>query len=305
MHNRIAGYDFYSAPAPFSGTTLLQMVELAQRQGLLETGNRVDYISTMAEIIQTCYRDRADQIADPAYFAVDDLNLVGDGHLEELLARLSEEKTAGTVFPDPDLEEDEDGNTTHFTIVDSDGTMVSTTHSISQFFGAAIYVDGYFMNNQLRGFAKNERSPNRPEPGKRPRSYIAPVIMARDGKPYMGVGTPGGKWIPMVLGQVIVNFMGGDDLQEAVDKPRLFLYDDNVLYLDAEISRDEREELRKRVTMYSSWISPLPPRCRGWCLITSGTASTAPPSITALENGASSRFPESRDGESRDGDFDS
>jgi len=245
VHKQIAGYDFYSAPAPFSGTTLLQMVELAQRQGLLETDNRVDYIAAMAEIIRTCYRDRAARIADPAYFAVDDLNLVGDGHLEELQARLSTE-TPGTAFPDPDLEEDKDGNTTHFTIVDSEGTMVSTTHSISQFFGAAVYVEGYFMNNQLRGFARSERSPNRPEPGKRPRSYIAPVIMAKDGKPYMGVGTPGGKWIPMVLSQVIVNFMHGGDLQEAVAKSRFYLYDDGVLYLDEEISRQEREELRQR-----------------------------------------------------------
>ncbi|MEW5783751.1 MAG: gamma-glutamyltransferase [Bacillota bacterium] len=242
----IGDYHVYSTPAPYSGATLLQILKLAQLTGVSEATNRVDFIHTMADIIETSYQERAKTIGDPAFSEIDEKALVSDARMQELLAGLAESGLPGIVFPDPVLEEDKDGNTTHYVIVDSEGNMVSSTHSISQFFGSAIYVDGFFMNNQLRNFSQSAASPNRVEAGKAPRSYMSPVIIAKDGRPFIGLGTPGGNWIPMVLGQVLIDFMAGRSLGDAVEKPRFYVYDNNVIFFEEEISGEEKEALRER-----------------------------------------------------------
>lgn len=141
-------------------------------------------------------------------------------------------------------DEDEDGNTTHFVVVDKDGMMVSATNTISQFWGSGIYINGFFLNNQLRNFAQSKISPNSVEAGKQPRSYLSPTILVKNGKPVLGIGTPGGERIPAIISQVIINYVYGQKkLQDAVITPRFF-FEKNNLFLDWDPGREEINYLK-------------------------------------------------------------
>jgi gamma-glutamyltranspeptidase / glutathione hydrolase len=126
---------------------------------------------------------------------------------------------------------DEDGeqasletDTTHVVVVDRDGTMVSMTNTLSNFFGSGLPVSGFFLNDQLKNFSAEPDSINFPAPLKRPRSFITPTIVLEDGKPVLGIGTPGGRRIPNIMAQVLVRWAAhGEGLEDAVLAPRFHL----------------------------------------------------------------------------------
>src|SRR5690606_16504778 len=92
-------------------------------------------------------------------------------------------------------------STSHIVAVDADGDVASMTTTIESAFGSKIFVRGFLLNNQLTDFSHvpvDERGrpvANRIEGGKRPRSTMAPIIVFRDDKPYMAIGSPGGSAI--------------------------------------------------------------------------------------------------------------
>ena len=99
-------------------------------------------------------------------------------------------------------------STTHLTVADRKGNVVSYTFTIESTGGNGIVVPGYgfLLNNELTDFNFDSTThPNRAEGGKRPRSSMAPTIIERDGKPYLAVGSPGGSTIPGTVLQTLVN----------------------------------------------------------------------------------------------------
>jgi gamma-glutamyltranspeptidase/glutathione hydrolase len=106
-------------------------------------------------------------------------------------------------------------------------------------------INGMFINNSLSHFSTNENSLNKKEPGKRPRSHSAPMILANDEK-LIGIGSPGGKRIPMILSQVLLrHIVYGEELQEAIDAPR-FIIEGNKIYVEETMSDDSIGELSQR-----------------------------------------------------------
>jgi gamma-glutamyltranspeptidase/glutathione hydrolase len=127
-------------------------------------------------------------------------------------------------YPYPDPKEPV-GNTTSFMIWDAQGNIVCQTQTINTFFGSGITGrnSGLLMNNELFDFTAVSGHPNAPEPGKRPRSSIAPFLIRKDGKVIAAVATPGGSRIPMALAQVVVQVIDfGLPLQDAINAPRVF-----------------------------------------------------------------------------------
>src|SRR5690606_2977248 len=103
--------------------------------------------------------------------------------------------------------EDEDkviGETTHYTVEDKWGNIVSFTTTIEQLFGTGIMVPGYgiMLNNELTDFDAVPGGPNEVEPNKRPMSSMTPTIVFKDDKPFMTVGSPGGATIIASVAQV-------------------------------------------------------------------------------------------------------
>ncbi|HWK67942.1 MAG TPA: gamma-glutamyltransferase [Rhizobiaceae bacterium] len=121
----------------------------------------------------------------------------------------------------------EQPSTSHFSIVDEKGNALAMTTSIENSFGSRLFVAGFLLNNQLTDFsfepAENGRAvANRVEPGKRPRSSMAPTIVLKDGKPAYVLGSPGGSQIIVFVAKTIIALIDWKmDMQTAVSLPHL------------------------------------------------------------------------------------
>ena len=118
-------------------------------------------------------------------------------------------------------------STSHFSIVDADGNVVSMTTTVENAFGSRLMTNGFLLNNELTDFSFASQEDGRPianrvEPGKRPRSSMAPTIVMKDGKPVMAVGSPGGSMIIGFVAQAIVAHIDwGFDAARMVSMPHV------------------------------------------------------------------------------------
>ncbi|MFD1342711.1 gamma-glutamyltransferase [Litorisediminicola beolgyonensis] len=118
-------------------------------------------------------------------------------------------------------------STSHISIVDGDGNALSMTTTIENGFGSRLFVRGFLLNNELTDFSFATHEDGRPianrvEPGKRPRSSMAPTIVMRDGAPRIVIGSPGGSRIIGYVAQTIINHLDfGMNPQEAVAAPHI------------------------------------------------------------------------------------
>lgn len=231
------GLELVGASPPASGAlAVMQTLEILEELDLaaLDEATRQH---VLAEALRKALRDRSARCADPAFFPTP-----VDSLLDEELARAC----LAQIHPDgihavwPALgsrplwrEEDADsapghaprdkGNTTHLSVWDGEGSVVSLTQSINYFFGAGVMADGILLNNQVDDFSWDEGSPNLPEPGKRPRSSMAPMIVQQAGQPLLCLGTPGGLRIPSTMAGLLIGHLQlGLGLQEAIDAPRIY-----------------------------------------------------------------------------------
>ena len=119
-------------------------------------------------------------------------------------------------------------STTHFSVVDKAGNAVSWTQTISSFFGTGNMVDGYFLNNELGNFKYEpvEGSPINLEPGRRPRTTIAPLVVKKDGKVKWVIGSPGAGRIGSTIIEILVNLIDFEmSLENAIRAPKFTGYD--------------------------------------------------------------------------------
>lgn len=118
-------------------------------------------------------------------------------------------------------------STSHFSIVDGEGNIVSMTTTIENGFGSRLMVRGFLLNNELTDFsfaaeADGKAVANRVEPGKRPRSSMSPTIVFKDGKPVLAVGSPGGSRIIGYVAKTLIAWIDWDmDIQQAIELPHL------------------------------------------------------------------------------------
>ncbi|GKX32435.1 MAG: gamma-glutamyltranspeptidase [Rhizobiaceae bacterium MnEN-MB40S] len=118
-------------------------------------------------------------------------------------------------------------STTHFSIVDTEGNVVSMTSTVENYFGSRLMVGGFILNNELTDFSFRTHKDgvpiaNRVEPGKRPRSSMAPTIVMQNGEPVMAIGSPGGSRIIGYVAQALIAQIDwGMDVQQAVAMPHL------------------------------------------------------------------------------------
>ncbi|MDO1581813.1 gamma-glutamyltransferase [Rhizobium oryzicola] len=118
-------------------------------------------------------------------------------------------------------------STSHIVIVDADGNVASMTTTIENGFGSRLMTNGFLLNNELTDFSfKTHDGPlavaNRVEPGKRPRSSMAPTIVMKDGKPVLAVGSPGGSQIIGYVAQALIAYVDwGMPVEQIVAQPHL------------------------------------------------------------------------------------
>ncbi|WP_320201967.1 gamma-glutamyltransferase [Agrobacterium sp. rho-13.3] len=118
-------------------------------------------------------------------------------------------------------------STSHFVIVDKQGNVVSMTTTIESGFGSRLMTNGFLLNNELTDFSFNTHDgslpvANRVEPGKRPRSSMAPTIVMKDGKPLLAIGSPGGSQIIGYVAQALIAYIDwGMPVEKIVSQPHL------------------------------------------------------------------------------------
>ncbi|GAK14101.1 gamma-glutamyltransferase [Geomicrobium sp. JCM 19039] len=242
-----AGMDVYAAPPPAGGTMLVHALQMAERLSLDEwADNPSEFMKRVGGIARTAYEDRVQTIGDPAFVDVPLTNILDSDYVDNLAKEFLDD-TGKDPLPE-DMEGGEtDGNTTHFVIVDEEGMMVSATNTLSSFFGSGIYMDGFFLNNQLDNFSASTTSPNRYEPGKRPISYITPTIIAADGQPKIGIGSSGGRRITSTLTQVLVRHLLMDEpIEDAIEANRSFYdFHSPTISVEGRIPPDVTESLEQ------------------------------------------------------------
>lgn len=163
-------------------------------------------------------------LADPDYLSGRGGLLSGDGALEDVAPGNPAFDHASNWADDISIELP---STSHISIADSYGNVLSMTTTIENGFGSRLMVRGFLLNNELTDFSFRshvEGIPiaNRLEPGKRPRSSMAPTIVMKDGAPVLAIGSPGGS---RIIGYVAKSIIGwadwGMDVQQAVSMPHL------------------------------------------------------------------------------------
>ncbi|MCX6136519.1 MAG: gamma-glutamyltransferase, partial [Ignavibacteriales bacterium] len=139
------------------------------------------------------------------------------------------------------------GHTTHLSVADKDGNIVSLTQTLGTFFGSGYEVDGVLLNCSLTNFSTTA-SVNSIEPNKQPRSSIAPTIILKDGKPYMSVGSPGAGRIVATVIQLIVNAIDfGMDAGANNRAPRFFCQKfDDYFHLESNFSDEVKIGLKNK-----------------------------------------------------------
>ncbi len=163
-------------------------------------------------------------LVDPAYLARRAELLAGDDALPEVTPGAPDFDHSLNLADDASLEFP---STSHISIVDRYGNALAMTTTIENGFGSRLMVRGYLLNNELTDFSFRSHAggvpvANRVEPGKRPRSSMAPTIVLRDGKPVLVVGSPGGsRIIGYVAKTIIAHLDWGLDVQAAIGLPNL------------------------------------------------------------------------------------
>lgn len=246
VQGSFAGYEVFTAPPPFSGTTLLQMLKLAEETGL-NSRDQADYIDRIGEIAKVSYEDRRVHIGD-GVTAGEISKYITDEHISILKDKLA--KDSGHA----EEEEEEHESTTHFVVMDQEGTVISATNTLSNYFGSGAYTNGFFLNDQLKNFAN--RGINGEAPNKRSRTFTAPTVMISPDE-VIGIGSPGGNRIPQILMQVIYSYAKGEgDLQEMVNRDR-FTFENSIIYYESEFPKDVLSELENRGYQVIHKYSPM------------------------------------------------
>jgi len=231
-------YEVCGMAPPSSGSiAVMQMLGILQHFDLKKLTVGADqFIHLFSQASRLAFADRERYVADPAFSPVPVAGLLNRDYLAARAKLIDPQLdqstfTAGTpegAQPLADSTAPEYANTSHLSVIDSQGNAVSMTTSIENAFGSGLFVNGYLLNNQLTDFSIDARKDgkwvaNRVEAGKRPRSSMAPMIVFNaQGEPIIIAGSPGGS---RIIDYVALSLVGMLDFnltaQQAAELPHV------------------------------------------------------------------------------------
>jgi gamma-glutamyltranspeptidase/glutathione hydrolase len=250
-------------PPPSSGGIhVLQMLNILEHFPIASMGSgSADAIHILTEVARLAYADRSEHLGDPDYYDVPQEWLTSKAYGEQLAATIDMKKARDSNDVSPGVEPKvESEDTTHYSVIDGDGNVVSNSYTLNLSYGSGIAVagGGFLLNNEMDDFAAKPGVmnafgmlggvANSIEAGKRPLSSMTPIIVFSSGEPWFATGSPGGSRIITVVLQMIVNVIDhGMNIAEAANAPRMHhqWYPD-VLYLESGFSPDTIGILKER-----------------------------------------------------------
>jgi len=243
LRSTYRGYEIYGMPLPSSGgatvAEALNILEGFDFKGMPRAQAEHLYL----EASRLAFADRNAYLADPEYVDAPIAGILSKEYAAQRRTLIGKQAASTVGAGDPYAYQDdqsfplrprperlpvkvqpEAAHTTHLTVSDKDGNVVSYTFTIESWGGSGILVPGYgfLLNNEMTDFDFSGPHPNVPEAGKRPRSSMAPTIGLKDGKPAFTIGSPGGSTIITTVLQTIFNYLDlGMPMDQALNAPRL------------------------------------------------------------------------------------
>jgi len=257
------GNEIITMPTPSSGgVALIEMLNMLEPMDLKSMGwHSSKYTHTIVEVMRRAFADRAQYLGDTDFVKVPVNGLISRKYAEERAktidptrATSSKELAAGDPAPYESFE------TTHFTIVDDAGNVVTNTYTLNDLFGSGVTAKGtgVLLNDEMDDFTSKPGVPNiyqliqgeanAIQSRKRPLSSMTPTIVTRDGKVVLAIGSPGGPTIINTVLQVLLNVLDFDmDVQQAISAPRFHhqWLPDEIFWEPYEFNQDTREALEK------------------------------------------------------------
>ena len=215
------GVEVFAMPANTQGLATLQMLNIIENFDLREMGfQSAASLHTQIEAKRLAYEDRARYYADPHFAKIPIDWLKSKEYAAQRAKLIKPDSILTPIYPG---QAPAHGDTTYFTVADSDGLMISQIQSNFRGMGSGLVADGLGFMFQDRGqlFSLKDGHPNIYAPGKRPFQTIIPGFALKDGKPWMSFGVMGGDMQPQGQSQIIINRVDyGLDIQAAGDSPR-------------------------------------------------------------------------------------
>ena len=228
------GYEIIGMPPPSSGGIIIeQMMKMIEHRNISRYAfQSPQQVQLMVEVERRAYADRAEHLGDPDFWKVPLKTLANDKYLANRMidydstkATPSSDIKAGTIH--------ESDQTTHISILDKYGNMVSVTTTLNGGYGSRTVIGGagFIMNNEMDDFSAKPGAPNMfgavggaanaIQPNKRMLSSMSPTLVLKNKKPYIVAGTPGGTTIPTSVFQTLVNLLDYNmSAEDAVNKPK-------------------------------------------------------------------------------------
>ena len=268
LSSKYKGMDIITMGPPSSGGIhLIQMLNILENHDLQAYGhNNPRYVSLLAEVMKYAYADRSKYLGDPDFFEVPIDELTSKGYAKKINQKLKLFKFM-TPPPSPSTSIEPGGymrkesiETTHYSIADQYGNIISNTYTLNSSFGSGVTIEGtgILMNNEMDDFSSSPGTPNqfgllggeanKIVPEKRPLSSMTPTIVLKDDLPYFATGSPGGSRIITSVLQSILNIVDFElEVSDAILAPRVHhqWYPD-ILQLEKSYNSQHAETLAKK-----------------------------------------------------------
>lgn len=231
VRGNFMGYDLVSMSPPSSGGShIIQMLNILENFDIRAMGhNSAEYLHVLCETIKLMFADRSVAMGDPDFVKVDVERILSKEYAKECAARIDLAKAQEFSASEGIEAKEYEGNTTHFSIIDKDGNMISQTQTVRSYWGSGVMVDGFgfVMNNAVSDFSAKAGTlttqglvygtANGIEGGKTPLSSMNPTLVFKDGMPLLSVGAAGGPRIITGTLQLLLNVLAFDmNLDEAL-----------------------------------------------------------------------------------------
>lgn len=231
------GHEIITMPPPSSGgLVMLQVLNMLEPYDLKSFGhNSAAHLHLYAEASRRAFADRAEYMADPDFAKVPARELINKDYAKGRMTSFDPKKASASAETPFGKVSAEGMETTHYTVVDPAGMIVSNTYTINDLYGSRVTAKGtgVLLNDEMDDFAARPGKPNlfglvqgernKVEGGKRPLSSMTPtIVMKKDGTPWFAVGARGGPRIISAVMQTVINVIDFEmNIQQAIDAPRV------------------------------------------------------------------------------------
>ena len=241
-------------PPSSGGLHIIQMLNILENYDLKEMNhNSKDYINLLTEVMKYAYSDRSKYLGDPDFYDVPVEKITSKKYGKRIFndIEVGQSKPVGEVKPGMHLET-ESHETTHFSVADADGNIVSSTYTLNSTFGSGVVIGGtgIVMNNEMDDFSAAPGIPNQFNllgaeaneiaPNKRPLSSMTPTIVMKNNELFFTTGSPGGSRIISAVLQSILNIIDFDMNLEKTTKARRIHHQWFPDILEVEYSLDNK-----------------------------------------------------------------